>query len=284
MKKMIKAAVISGLLAAGVAQTYADTNIVNVYNNPTNVYAPAVAGAATTNAVLNLNVALTGFKQTGNSAPTAARVDSKAVIVALNGLVAQANNLVSEVPTPIHTNNPVADGTNWTITIVNTVTNTYAVVGPITNNFADSNGKLLNKAKLVHITGPNVNTIAVRQQIGTNVMDTDVSTWLVDTDVGAIGTSKTDYEILTLTLTTPTLTLGSAGGTAGVSGYDTATMAKVSSKLGKFDGTTTSENATVAGTGSFTTTGATPVTSTAVLKGSVTANGVVIEKRSAPLK
>jgi hypothetical protein len=275
MKKMIKAAVISGLLAAGVAQTYADTNIVNVYNDPTNVYAPAVVGAATTNAVLNVNVALTGFKQTGSNTVVAAKVDSKAIILALNGLVAQANNLVSSVATPIHTNNPVADGTNWTITIVNTVTNTYAVVGPITNNFADSNGKLLNKAKLVQITGPDGHiTVAVRQTSGTIVTDTDVSGWLVGTDMGAIGTSKIEYEILTLTLTTPTLYFS-------VSGYETATMAKVSSKLGKFDGTTTSENATLAGTGSYISATA---NSAAVLKGSATANGVVIEKRSVPLK
>lgn len=203
----------------------------------------ARATTITTNVVFNFTVSLSGVQ---------------------HGLDAKSNNVVL----------PFTLGNKDILRALNGL-----VSGITTNHFVNTNGSPVNGAKLILNTTIGVDTIPVvkvRQSIGTNVVDTDLSTWLnLSQRSQTVEGSAFHYNILGLTLTNAL-----AGSHFNVQGYFTESKGALVG-AGKAHGVklfnaTTGANGAVAGDGNL------PevmhATDTySILHGSVAATGPTIE-------
>jgi hypothetical protein len=213
MKNIIRAAVICGLLTAGVAQTYAQT----------------------TNSEVTLNVALTGFQQASvfdqntNANPVKATgaINSKSIIKALSGAtnvtIAQVVNTNTTPPT---TNNVAA--TN------------------IVKAFAAN-------AKLMLFSQHNAAPIVFVREVGRTNVDTDVSAFfprLMTTTKVGVPAGKVEYDVLDFTFDNNKG--GTNEVYLGVDGFMTINKATLKSKtLGTVTNALSNFSATMAGSAGF---------------------------------
>jgi hypothetical protein len=238
MKNMIKAAVISGLLAAGVAQTYAQT----------------------TNSEVTLNIALSGFQQvtttdqSTNTNPVKATgaISSKSIIKALSG--ATNGFTTTEVVT-----------TNGTIVTTNEVQTPIIV-----KTFA-ANAKLIMFFR-DNAQGNGGPTFFVREVIGRTNVDTDVSGFFNASTYGKVGVAKGKLEYDLLSFSFDNGKTGTANGVyVSVNGFMTVNKANLKSKT---LGTGTNVVSSFSGTGAGS---ATLGLNNAIVKGTVSGTGATLD-------
>jgi hypothetical protein len=211
MKNMIKAAVISGLLAAGVAQTYAQT----------------------TNSEVTLNIALTGFQQAGvtdqstNTNPVKATgaINSKSIIKALSGAT---NGFTTTV---VVTTNGAIVTTNEVQTPI--IVKTYAANAKLMMFFPDNGSPIF----------------FVREVIGRTNVDTDVNAFFDASTYYKVGVAKSKVEYSLLSLSFDNHKGGANEVFLSVNGFLTVNKANLKSKtLGTGTNVVSSFTASVSGT------------------------------------